>query len=99
MRSHHAPASREAYPGLHLAADLSGHGRAMEQRRGDGGVATVGGDDRARERAGKACGRARRTEGFDFGISKQILAAAEPDGARVIVEHGIERSDIVCYER
>src|SRR6266849_5310060 len=99
MRRHHAPAFGKAYPGLHLAADLARHGGAMKQSGGDGGVAAVGSDNGLREHSCEACGGASSAEGLDLRIPEQVLAAAEPDRAGIIVEHGIERRDIVCNER
>src|SRR5215468_5050654 len=68
VRRYHAPAFGKPYPSLHLAADLAGHHAAMEQGGSDGKVTPVRRDDCVRERAGKACGRARRAEGLDLRI-------------------------------
>src|SRR5262245_43728221 len=50
VRGDYPPALGKAHPALHLPADLAGHRRAVEQRGGDGEVAAVGGDHRARAR-------------------------------------------------
>jgi hypothetical protein len=86
MRRDHAPAFGEARPGLHLAADLAGHGVAVEQGRCDRDVAAVSRDDRVRKRAGEARRRAGGAEHFDLRVAEQVLSPAEPDRARVVVE-------------
>ena len=80
MRGSDPPAIGGAHPGLHLAAELAGRGRAAEERGGDGEVAAEGGDHGARERAGEALRRARGAEGGDLGMAVEVLRDAVADG-------------------
>src|ERR1700682_1779253 len=98
MRGDYAPAFGEAHPGLHLAADFARHSRAVIQRRSDGVIAAVGTDDSLRQRARKACRRARGTECRDLGITKKILAAAVADGARILTEYRVQGGDVVRHQ-
>jgi hypothetical protein len=76
MRRHDAPAVGEPDPGLHLTADFAGRRRAVKQGRGDGGVASIRGDDRPRQAAPQAQRRARGAEARDRIVAVEILAAA-----------------------
>ena len=99
MRGSDPPAVGGAHPGLHLAAELAGRGRAAEERGGDGEVAAEGGDHGARERAGEALRRARGAEGGDLDIAIEVLRRAVPDGSGGSEKETVERGDIVGDER
>src|SRR5580658_7366045 len=81
MRGDDEPAVGETDPGLHLPADLTRHGGAVEQGRGDRKIAAIGGDDGVRESPRQAGRRTRGAERLDLVIAEQIFGATETDGA------------------
>src|ERR1041385_7786831 len=93
------PAVGKSHPGLRLPADLAGRGVAMKQRRGHRKVAAIGGDDRFREPAGEADGRAGGAEGRDLVVAIEDLLGAVADGARVDAEDAVEHRDVVGHQR
>ena len=99
MSGHHVPAVADADPGLHLAADLAGVGGAVKQRRGDSEVAAVGGDDGPRDRPRQADRRTGAAERCDLVVAVEVLTAAIANGAGIVVEHCIERGNVVVAER
>jgi tetratricopeptide (TPR) repeat protein len=94
MRRHHAPAFGKPHPGLHLSADLADHGRAVKQRRRDGDVAAVGGDDGVRDGAGEAYGRARGAERRDLRLAETRPDAFLPDLAGSLNNLGGDLSNL-----
>src|ERR1700704_1193705 len=99
MRRDHAPAFREAHPGLHLAAHLAGHAGAPKQRRGRREIAPIGGDDGLVDRAGETGRRARGAKGLDLSVAVEVFAAAVADRARVVAKDAVERRDVVRHQR
>src|SRR4051812_966736 len=99
MRGDDPPAIAEAHPGLHLAAELAGLARPVEQCRGDRAIAAVGGDYGARQAAPEPGRRAGAAERLDLGMAVQVLAAAVADGAWIIAEQGVELGHVVRHQR
>src|SRR4051812_10410827 len=99
MRGHDVPAVVETHPGLHLAADLAGCAGAVEQRRGDGKIAAVGGDGGPGDGARQADGRAGAAEGADLVVTVEILGPAVADSPDIVAKESIERRDVVGAER
>src|SRR6187549_2168486 len=84
VRSDHAPAFRKTHPGLHLPPDLASG--AMKQRRGDGEIPAVCGDDSLGTRACQADRRAGGAERLDSFGSVQVLAHPVAQRARIVAE-------------
>src|SRR6478752_8314014 len=90
-----APALREFYPGLHLAADLTRHRVAIEQGGGDRGVAAIAGDHGFRGAAVEADRRAPGAESGDCLIAVEVLADAIAQRAGIVAKELAEHCDVV----
>src|SRR5262245_37091396 len=98
MRGDDLPALGEAYPGLHLTADLAGRRGAMSQSRDHRKIAAKSRDDSLRESARpRATGASPKRR--NFRVAVEVFGIAVADCSRIVAKARVENGNVVCHHR
>src|SRR6266550_9364182 len=93
------PTLGESHPGLHLPSHSTRSGVAIEQCRGDRGVAAIGRDHRLRGPAHQPRRRTRRAKGRDRAVAIEVFADPVAQRAGIGAEQLVEHRDVVRHQR
>jgi len=96
MRSHDAPALRQAHPGLRLASALT---VALKLGTGVGVVAAKTGELRARNRAARRARCTRHAKSHNRCVTITVFRDPHAQHPRILPEQTVQRGDIVMGKR